>query len=30
MPGAEVVRQQRRMCFLSLHFLFKDLTQHQE
>ena len=28
--GAEVLRQQRRRCFLSLHFLFKDLTQHQE
>jgi hypothetical protein len=22
--------QQRRRCFLSLHFLFKDLTQYQE
>jgi hypothetical protein len=29
-PGAEVVRQQRRRCFLSLHFLFKDLTHYQE
>jgi hypothetical protein len=30
LPGAEVLRQQRRRCFLSLHFLFKDLTQYQE
>ena len=29
-PGAEVLRQQRRRCFLSLHFLFKDLTHYQE
>jgi hypothetical protein len=28
--GGSVLRQQRRRCFLSLHFLFKDLTQHQE
>jgi hypothetical protein len=28
--GAEVLRQQRRRCFLSLHFLFKDLTHYQE
>ncbi len=27
---AEMLRQQRRRCFLSLHFLFKDLTQYQE
>jgi len=27
---AEVLRQQRRRCFLSLHFLFKDLTHYQE
>jgi hypothetical protein len=26
----EVLRQQRRRCFLSLHFLFKDLTHYQE
>ena len=24
------MRQQRRRCFLSLHFLFKDMTQYQQ
>src|SRR6266436_6572046 len=26
----QMLRQQQRRCFLSLHFLFKDLTQYQE